>query len=396
MEKISKKYIKIIPSDNIKPEKQLRNCLQKLKDKIKSEKLSDKNVIKQTIFLKADNNEDYYQKIINFSSEINNFYKHAPPTSFIAQAPGNNKVVALEVILSTASSENITYKLLNGIKYTVINFPKYKEIYAAGLTADNKKDNILKQSKYIFKLMENILEKEDLTFSDVVRQWNYIENILEINPDVKGRQNYQIFNDIRGINYAKSNFQNGYPASTGIGMTAGGIVIDFIAIKKYPKIQIMPAQNSRQVDAYNYSDEFLIGKPISEVSKKNSPKFERGKLVNFDGSIQIFISGTAAIIGQNVVGKKDIEKQTLETIKNILSIISKKNLKKLGQTTKLKLNNLSYIRVYIKNEANIPKVKRICEKFFVNVPCFYVVADICRNELLVEIEGIIDLPNQKS
>ena len=47
----------------------------------------------------------------------------------------------------------------------------------------------------------------------------------------------------------------------------------------------------------------------------------------------------------------------------------------------------SVVRVYIKNLADFPVVKEICAQFYGDVPILYIEADICRDDLLVEIEA---------
>ena len=49
------------------------------------------------------------------------------------------------------------------------------------------------------------------------------------------------------------------------------------------------------------------------------------------------------------------------------------------------------LRVYVKYKNDIQEVKNICERYFPNLQILYVVADICRPELLVEIEGVAEL-----
>jgi enamine deaminase RidA (YjgF/YER057c/UK114 family) len=78
-------------------------------------------------------------------------------------------------------------------------------------------------------------------------------------------------------------------------------------------------------------------------------------------------------------------------LNNIALLISQENLNKSGVpvSKKVDLQNLVMAKVYVKNEADFEKVKSICEKHFPkNLPVNYVVADVCRPEWLVEIEGI--------
>lgn len=49
---------------------------------------------------------------------------------------------------------------------------------------------------------------------------------------------------------------------------------------------------------------------------------------------------------------------------------------------------MAKIRVYLKRPEDLAKCRSICERRFGVVPAVYAVADICRPELLVEIEGV--------
>ena len=52
------------------------------------------------------------------------------------------------------------------------------------------------------------------------------------------------------------------------------------------------------------------------------------------------------------------------------------------------LHDLANIRVYLKRPGDLTRCQAICERRFGAVPAIYAVADICRPELLVEIEGV--------
>jgi enamine deaminase RidA (YjgF/YER057c/UK114 family) len=252
---------------------------------------------------------------------------------------------------------------------------------------------IFKLAQVSFQLMEKILQNENMTFADVVRQWNYIENILDrTQGQSELSQNYQDFNEARAAFYKKADFVNGYPAATGIGMNTGGIIIDFIAIPGGNDVKIVPIKNPRQVDAHRYSREVLIGDPMTGPGQKAPPKFERAKFVSLHGTPEIYISGTAAILGQETAGQ-DVEEQTRITIENIRLLISDENLKNCGIELEPAQKTITYIRVYVKEEKDIPAVKRVCEDYYKDVPALYLVSDICRDRLSVEIEGIAKSKN---
>ena len=46
------------------------------------------------------------------------------------------------------------------------------------------------------------------------------------------------------------------------------------------------------------------------------------------------------------------------------------------------------MRVYIKRREDYAKTKAVCEERLGELPAVYAIADICRPDLLVEIEGI--------
>ncbi|MBC8180183.1 hypothetical protein H8E88_03580 [candidate division KSB1 bacterium] len=274
----NKRYILIKPEKHSGINTEFESCFSQLSNILSISNLSFNSVVKQTIFMNTKNNEEYKKRKNFLKSILTEYYGDLlPPTSFIGQPPEDQQEYAIELILLNEKQNdiNLERKSINGIFYSVINYKNTKEVYAGGLTAEFDSYSTLLSSRNAFDLMEQILTAENLTFGDVVRQWNYIEGIIDQQFNKEGiQQNYQIFNDVRSIYYSKANFDNGYPAATGIGMNAGGIILEFIAAKNTQKVDIVPIKNPGQVDAFRYSGEVLVGKPIDEISKKTSPKFE--------------------------------------------------------------------------------------------------------------------------
>jgi len=126
-----------------------------------------------------------------------------------------------------------------------------------------------------------------------------------------------------------------------------------------------------------------------------SPKFERAKLLSYKDSGLIFISGTAAVVGQATVAENDVRAQTIATINNISRLISKENLRNHGIILSSEPGPFSYLRAYVKYEKDIPEVKKICRKYYKDIPSQYVVSDICRENLLVELEGSVCVSIEK-
>ena len=385
---IKKRSIVILPGKGVSPGEQLTDCLSHLNEKLDKLNLDKNCILKQHIFFKEENQDQFLRKKKIFQRILDMYYvRNSPPTSVIAQAPANEFEVAMEISLAENfdCKIEIENKSIGNVNYKVIRNADYTEIFACGLTSSDLLSDISEQSEIAFSKMKAILDNEDLDFSSVIRQWNYIEKILRIeNNNRKLQQNYQIFNDIRSKYYQKATFCNGYPAATGIGMDAGGVVIDFIASSVNKNISVNSVKNPQQIDAHKYSKDLLIGEMDD---KKTSPKFERAKAISNHPSGEIYISGTAAIRGEETIEGNEIISQVSTTIENIKELITIENLKENGISL---FNNqviISSLRVYIKNKYDIYKVADVCGRYFPEVPTLYLIADICRDNLLVEIEG---------
>ena len=384
---ISKRTINILPKKGNSVKEQLSNCLSDLTEKLVDLNIDSNNILKQNVFLKAEGYEQLLSKKEILQNILDKYYfNNLPPTSIISQAPANGAEVAMEVTFALNIDNNIIIenKSIENTNYKVVSNGDYVEIFACGLTSHDISLDIQKQSEIAFEKIKAILINENLNFSSVIRQWNYIEKIYDTSKiNSKLTQNYQIFNDVRSKYYEDDEFKNGYPAATGIGIDAGGVVIDFIASSSEKHIAVHTVDNPLQREAHQYSKDVLIG----EMDKKTSPKFERAKTVSNHFLGEIYISGTAAIIGQETIEQKEIAAQTLTTIKNIKELITIVNLEKNGIEVFNNSVTMSSLRVYLKNKHDLSKAKELCEQYFPKVSTLYLIADICRDDLIVEIEG---------
>lgn len=334
------------------------------------------------------------------ADEITNIFdeKNIPLPGVILQKPALGKF-SYECLMITPKDKDVSveYKKANGVTYALVNDGELKWIYAVGLKGDTKINDITTQSQEALVKMKTVLDAEGLSFSKVLRQWNYVPGIVNVSS--KGRQHYQEFNDVRAEFYENNDFPNGYPAATGIGTIGGRVTINFIALETGVRkdVIIRKIKNSFQIDPHVYSDEKLVGNTTKEHEEKKTPKFERGKLViiprgnKWDG--RMYISGTASIRGEDDVSINKTDKQTKVTLSNIENLISGENIMiengLKAETTRLNatatLDDIIYLRTYIKNIKDASTIDNaIGSKFkFHNL----VEADICRPGLLVEIEG---------
>jgi enamine deaminase RidA (YjgF/YER057c/UK114 family) len=152
---------------------------------------------------------------------------------------------------------------------------------------------------------------------------------------------------------------------------------------------VLPLENPQQIPAYSYHPKY----------SPQSPKFSRALALLRPGYAVTWISGTASIVDSESRHLEDIEGQTQQTIDNIERLIAPENFVAHGVAgAGAMLKDLAKVRIYIKRHSDYAKCKAICEQRFGTIPAIYAVADVCRPELLVEIEGIAfsgRMPGQK-
>lgn len=315
---------------------------------------------------------------------VERFADCVPVISYVAQAPCGDGLVLEVHELTGFSPDAVHYK--EG--YVTVEQPGYKFLFLGGVHGASLADSISRQSQELFDKVEKILAAEAMPVASIVRQWNYIEKIVAVDSD--GHQHYQDFNDVRSRFYSQADWKEGYPAATGIGTQWGGVMVDIDALLvKEKSVAIYPLDNPLQVPAHAYSGGVLLG-----GSEKTTPKFERGKALAFPDGGMIYVSGTAAIRGEHSLTGIGIEAQTQATLENIAFLISKENLKASGVSATSDAS-LQILRVYVKQEKDEAAARAIIEDAFPNLPVVYVVADVCRDELLIEMEGATGITDEE-
>jgi enamine deaminase RidA (YjgF/YER057c/UK114 family) len=380
------KNICFSPQRGITLSDKLADCYKQFVDSSANE--AKFSVIKQTIFISARASTEYYQNKEKILTYAKLFFEVLPPTSVIAQLKQENDLIVEILYLEGLKEGELIIKENMLGSWLVVDHENMKIVVASGLSQQNTGGSILQQSINAFEQARTILEEEKMEWSDIIRQWNYIEQITanETNESLVS-QHYQIFNDVRTKYYNQSKFENGFPAATGIGTDFGGICIDFIAARFNDKSIIIGLKNPAQVDAYAYSRQVLADNNVMSDFCRTTPKFERAKVVVTSLGQWIFVSGTAAITGETSMIDNAVEHQTELTIENILKLISSENLRNHG-VKKIHEVRIDYLRAYVKYQKDIPLVMELCKKRFPEITIACVVADVCRPELLVEIEGL--------
>ncbi len=203
------------------------------------------------------------------------------------------------------------------------------------------------------------------------RAWNYL---ADINGESHGLERYRQFNIGRHDAFVASGrlASGNVPAACALGTPDGPLTIAFMAGRTAPT----SLENPRQVSAYHYPATY----------GPRSPTFSRAAFAHPPGQELLFISGTASIVGHRTMHIGDIDGQTRETVANIAALLESANRRALS--TSYTLAELRY-RAYLRHPHDHSRVRGLLEELLgADAAVVYVQADICRADLLVEIEAM--------
>jgi len=210
-------------------------------------------------------------------------------------------------------------------------------------------------------------------FPNLWRIWNYFPRI---NEEQQGLERYRLFCVGRHQALADTlpGFPGSLPAGTAVGTQRGPLQIYFLA-GAHPATYL---GNPRQVNAYDYP----------EIYSPRSPSFARATLCRSEGTTQLFISGTASVVGHQSRHEGLADMQALETVTNLRALIDRAQAvpPSLERGTRLH----SAFKVYVRNPRHLDTVRRVLHApFLLSSHLLYLQGDLCRKELLVEIEGLV-------
>jgi chorismate lyase / 3-hydroxybenzoate synthase len=217
-----------------------------------------------------------------------------------------------------------------------------------------------------------------LGYERIFRMWNLVGRITAANAE--GMENYRDFviGRARAFEEWAGRFDT-MPAATGIGALSGGIDIYFLATRTGDVVHI---ENPRQTPAHQYPNQY----------GPKSPSFARATYLrpaDEHASRSLFVSGTASIVGDETVSVGDIKGQCDVTIANLEALVGRANLENHGVDDGFALTDLDAVKVYVRDAEDLPVVAERCGQAFADqAQISYLNADICRPDLLVEIEGI--------
>ncbi len=218
-----------------------------------------------------------------------------------------------------------------------------------------------------------------------VRVWNYIPDIHRLSGP--GIDRYMVFNAGRfeacrtwlGDFSPQSRFEGHLPTASGIGHGGNDLVIDALLCEESGAA----VENPRQIPSYKYARRYGPKPPCFSRATMLPATAETGR--------RILVGGTASIVGEDSLHAESLAKQIQETLLNLASLVRAaggiENVAP-GQPL-LGLELFEELRIYHPCQGDIDAIGRaIAASFSPDVRVQWVPAQLCRRELLVEIEGV--------
>jgi len=222
------------------------------------------------------------------------------------------------------------------------------------------------QVRHMLDRAERILRENGASYREVVRTWFYLSNILDW---------YAAFNKVRNEKYGEFGIMPGpgdrdllLPASTGIrGESSSGAAatMDLIAIIGEPgtRAAVKQLTNVAQLDAFRYGSAFSRGALIKDHDVS---------LIEISGTASIDQRGKSQFVG-------DIRRQINCTFEKIEKLIG-------GEGADLK--DIAAATVFVKRPEYAERFREMArDRGLEELPAVCIVADVCREELLFEIDA---------
>jgi len=212
---------------------------------------------------------------------------------------------------------------------------------------------------------------ETLAFPYPLRIWNFFS---DINLAAEDGERYWYFNGARQDVFIdlKRSIAGNVPAASALGVAPCSPLTVYCIASAQPPIAL---ENPRQCSAWDYPAQY----------GPRSPTFARA-CISGDAAQTLFISGTASIVGHASAHAGDQREQTRETVRNIRALVDAANARLDGQ--RYRLEHLHY-KVYVRRAEHQPSIDReLRQAVGAAARVLYLRADICRPDLLLEIEAV--------
>lgn len=251
--------------------------------------------------------------------------------------------------------------------------------YTARTDADVLIAKVVDESRYpdfrasIREAYEGLVRRIwSLGYPHIVRVWNYLADINQGDGDSERYRQFCLGRHEAFMHSGHAFVQ--MPAASALGLHGVNTLIYMLASKVPPR----HFENPRQISAYHYP---RLHGPVG-------PSFARATLSGAGDFRRLYVSGTASILGHQSMHIGDFDRQLALTCENVDVL-----LRSVGEQLAVQdVPRMSMLKVYLRHRDHLAVANEYVRLFFgQDIPVIFLHADICRRELLVEIDGHADL-----
>src|SRR5437588_5904577 len=194
----------------------------------------------------------------------------------------------------------------------------------------------------------------------LIRIWNHLAGLNAGNDDAERYRRFCIgrHDAFAAAGWAKQRF----PSASGVGMRDGSLAVYALAASE-AGVQL---ENPRQVSAYDYPRRY----------GPRSPSFARATVA----AGLLLTAGTSSVVGHRTAHADDVEAQLAETLVNLDALARAAGASGLGIFDQLK--------IYLRRRDDYAFVAARLGRALPRAQTLFLESDICRGELLVEIEAV--------
>lgn len=209
----------------------------------------------------------------------------------------------------------------------------------------------------------------------LLRVWNYMDAITLGEGDEERYRRFCV-GRVAGLGQLDA---TRLPAATAIGRCDGRRVLQVYWLAAAGPGT--PLENPRQVSAYRYPRQY----------GPQPPSFARAMLPPTGSDMPLLLSGTAAIVGHASQHAGSVEAQVDETLANIGVLIA--SARRIRPSLPPAPDAATPLKAYVRHPGDAAAVAARLDQHLVRqVPRLLLHAQVCRRELLVEIDGAHGVP----
>lgn len=286
------------------------------------------------------------------------------PVTYLEGGPVIGEGLAGVQITAVANAATRPVKTAEGIEGVRVTIGGMDLLYLAGMTIRDAGEGLAEATYGMFHKASTALDALGAGYADVVRTWIYLRDILSW---------YDEFNE------GRTRFYRGLvpphadhpwpPASTGIEVSPQGDAwgaMDLLAVTG-------PGRSETTIEA--------IQSPAQRSPEVYGSCFSRASVLEFGGVATMYVSGTASIdlAGQSVY-LDDLEAQTEFTLANVEALLMFKGMSR---------SSFLPSTLFVKPGCDPARARAVVENWDpLAAQGIWVKADVCRGDLLFEVDGV--------